>query len=30
MALIKGAKSGHFWEIIKDILIKYLTAGKLK
>lgn len=28
MALIKGAKNGDFWDVIKDIIIKYLTAGK--
>ncbi len=28
MALVKSAKSGSFWPVIKDVLIRYLTAGK--
>lgn len=28
MALLKSAKSGKFFEVLKDILLKYLTAGK--
>lgn len=28
MTFIKSAKSGKFFEVLKDILIKYLTAGK--
>lgn len=28
MAIIKSAKSGKFFDVLKDILLKYLTAGK--
>lgn len=30
MALIKSAKSGDFWGVIKEVLIRYLTGGKVK
>ncbi len=28
MALIRSAKTGQFWQVIKEVLIRYLTAGK--
>ena len=28
MALIRSAKSGNFWKIIKEVLVRYLTGGK--
>lgn len=28
MALVKSAKNDHFWQILRDILIKFLTVGK--
>lgn len=28
MAFLKSAKSGKFWEVFKDMLVKYLTGGK--
>lgn len=30
MALVKSARSGTFWPVIKDVLIRYLTGGKVK
>lgn len=28
MALLQSAKSGQFWNALRDVLIKYLTGGK--
>jgi hypothetical protein len=29
MALIRSVKSGDFWQVVKEVLIRYLTAGKV-
>lgn len=28
MALVRSAKSGDFWKVIKEVLVRYLTGGK--
>ena len=28
MALVRSAKSGDFWQVIKEVLIRYLTGGQ--
>lgn len=30
MAIVRAAKTGQFWDAIKEVLLRYLTAGKLK